>query len=397
MYVLSIILWSLAVLTLVLAIHPFITYPLSLMLLKKLQVKRYDPFTRQRSASGTFAICMCAYNEEQVIEAKMKNLLALREREPSLEILVYVDAASDRTAELLQPYANQIHLHVSAQRHGKTYGMNLLVAQAQANFIVFTDANVMLDLAVLEKLRQHFGDRDVGCVCGNLNYINADESVTAATGSLYWRLEEHIKSLEQETGSVMGADGSLFAIRRTLHYPPPPHIIDDMYVSFRVLCDGYRIVQAKDVKAYEKSATASHEEFQRKARIACQAFNVHRLLWPLLLQLNPLTLYKYVSHKLLRWMSIYFLVAAAVFIELALLSMQLPRVALTLLVMAGVAWWLGQRQVKPFAQIVDVLMSLAGAGMGVLKSLRGEQFQTWQPATSLRDTGLNREVIDQKV
>lgn len=386
MTMLATLLWTLAAISLALALHPFITYPLSLWLLKRLQVRRYPPVPG-KAAAGRFAICMCAYNEERVIEAKMQNLLALREREPGLEILVYVDAASDRTAELLKPYADQIHLHVSSQRHGKTYGMNLLVAKTQAAYIVFTDANVMLDLEILERLRQHFVDPAVGCVCGNLNYINADESVTAATGSLYWRLEEHIKTLEQATGSVMGADGSLFAIRRSLHHAPPSHIIDDMYVSFRILCDGYRIVQATDVKAYEKSVSASHEEFQRKSRIACQAFNVHRLLWPMLKQLSSLTLYKYVSHKLLRWLSIYFLVAAGVFVELALLAMHMPLLALLLPLLLCVALWLGKRSLTPFAQALDVLLSLAGAGVGIWKSMRGEQFQTWQPAASLREQG----------
>ena len=382
---LATLLWTLAAISLLLALHPFITYPASLWLLKKFQVRRYVPLNFAAPVKGRFAICMCAYNEAQVIEAKMQNLLALRARDPGLEIFIYVDAASDRTAELLQPYAGQIHLHVSAQRHGKTYGMNLLVAQAQAEFIVFTDANVMLDLDVVERLREHFIDPDVGCVCGNLNYINANDSVTAATGSLYWRLEEHIKSLEQDTGSVMGADGSLFAIRRALHHAPPPHIIDDMYVSFRILCDGYRIVQARDVKAYEKSVSASHEEFQRKSRIACQAFNVHRLLWPMLKELSPLTLYKYVSHKLLRWLSIYFLAAAGVFTELALLSMQQLLLAVMLPLLLALALWLGKRSLAPFAQGLDVLLSLAGAGVGIWKSLRGEQFQTWQPAASLRE------------
>ena len=92
---------------------------------------------------------------------------------------------------------------------------------------------------MLDKLRRTFEDPEIGCVCGNLIYTNGKDSVTASTGSLYWRLEEGIKRLEQETGSVMGADGSLFAIRRSLHQAPPDHIIDDMFVSFWVLIQGY--------------------------------------------------------------------------------------------------------------------------------------------------------------
>lgn len=383
----AVILLGLGVLLAVLALHPFITYPLSLAVLKILRPQRSSTPAVQ-PIKPRFAICMCAYNEAGVIEAKMQNLLALREREPSLEILVYVDAATDRTVELLAPYAGQIHLHVSEHRHGKTHGMNLLVAQATASVIVFTDANVMLAADALERLQPYFDDPQVGCVCGNLIYTNGSDSVTAATGSLYWRLEETIKSLEQATGSVMGADGSLFAIRRELHHPPPDHIIDDMYVSFRILCAGYRIVQARDVRAYEKSVSSAGDEFRRKSRIACQAFNVHRLLWPALSKLDRLTVYKYLSHKLLRWLSIYFLMLAGVCIELGLLVAQLPLLATALPLVFALSFWLGQRwSMTPFAQVVEVLRSLWGAGLGVWKSLRGERYQTWQPAASVREPG----------
>src|SRR6185295_2273749 len=113
---------------------------------------------------------------------------------------------------------------------------------------------------------------------------------TAETGSLYWRLEEAIKRLESETGSVMGADGSIFAIRRALHRPPPPDIIDDMYVSLAIACDGHRVVRAGDARAEEESVGRSGEEFRRKVRISCQAFNVHRLLWPRLKRLDAVSL-----------------------------------------------------------------------------------------------------------
>lgn len=376
----------LAGISLLLALHPFVTYPLSLYVLRLLRRAPVTPgATPGPGVAPSFAICMCAYNEEAVIAAKIANLLALREQEPDLEILVHVDAASDRTAEILSAYADRITLQVSAERRGKTAGMNSLVARSTASIIVFTDANVMLDAQALPALRRHFADPGVGCVCGNLIYVNSEDSVTAATGSLYWRFEEAIKRLEGATGSVMGADGSLFAIRRHLHHPPPEHIIDDMYVSFRILCDGYRIIQASDVRAYEKSATSAAEEFSRKQRIACQAFNVHRLLWPRLRRLDGVTLYKYLSHKLLRWLCIYLLVLAFASFELALVLAGQAAVAGALAGLAGLGLAIGYRfPLKPFAQIFDILSVLAAVGLGVWRSLRGERFQTWTPAASVR-------------
>ncbi len=369
-----------------LAAHPFTTYPLSLLLLRFLGGNGTVRGTPQAPTRPVrFAICMCAYNEERVIGQKMRNLMQLLEREPGLQILVYVDASSDRTAQIVRPYADRIFLHVSDERHGKTCGMNLLSARADADVLVFTDANVMLDIACLDDLRRHFADPRIGCVCGNLNYVNGDASITAASGSLYWRFEEALKRLESQTGSMIGADGSIFAIRRELRHAPPEHIIDDLYVSLMTLIEGHRVIQVRDVHAYEESVAKGSEEFSRKIRIACQAFNVHRLLWPRLRGMDWFTRYKYVSHKLLRWLSIFFLGIAALTFVAALACAGHPAVAFGLVVVAAICAALGHFwSVRPFAQIVDLLLALAGTGLGVLRSLRGERFQTWTPANSIR-------------
>ncbi|HVF18575.1 MAG TPA: glycosyltransferase, partial [Steroidobacteraceae bacterium] len=353
-------LFAIAIVSTLLAVHPFVTYPLSLWLLRAV---RRAPGTKATPSPNalTFAACVCAYNEERVIEAKIRNLLELRERERGLSIHVYVDAAADRTAEILRTFADQIDLVVSPERHGKTYGMNLLSARAQADVLIFTDANVMLDLECVSDLRRHFSDANVGCVCGNLNYTNSGASVTASSGSLYWRFEEALKRLESDTGSMMGADGSIFAIRRELRRAPPDHIIDDMYVSLMTIVEGYRLVQAPDVRAFEESVTSSGEEFMRKVRIACQAFNVHRLLWPRLRRMDWLTRYKYLSHKYLRWLSIYFLGIAALSFIAAFLALGYTAFALSMIALAVGGWLLGTKwPIKPFVQIVDLLTALAG-------------------------------------
>lgn len=373
----------LGALCLLAAAHPFTTYPLSLLAIRRI----LPPPRHALQRPGTrldFAICMCAYNEERVIEAKVQNLLALRAREPGLQILVYVDAATDRTAEILRRHADSMELVVATQRRGKTYGMNLLAARARASVLVFTDATVMLDLNCLDDLRRWFSDPDIGCVCGNLSYTNAGSSVTAASGAFYWRFEQALKRLESDLGSTMGADGSIFAMRRFLRRAPPDHIIDDMYVSLMALCDGFRVVQADDVRGYEESVPDAGEEFNRKVRIACQAFNVHRLLWPRLRKLGFFVQYQYVSHKLLRWLSIYFLAGAGVaFFGAAWVAGSLG-VALAALAACALTLALGARWLKPVKQALDLLVALSGAGFGVWRSLLGERYQTWTPAGSIR-------------
>lgn len=354
------------------ALHPFTTYPASLALLARTRPRAVATGVLPQSA----ALCVCAYNEEAVIHGKAMNMLAMQEAFPALELLIYVDAGTDRTAAILQEFKDRIQVVVASKRTGKTAGMNTLIGRTNAECLVFTDANVIFAEDAVPKLLAPFADPTVGVVCGHLRYSPTAGNTTAATGSLYWRLEESIKRLESATGSVMGADGSIFAMRRTAHHPPPADLIDDMYSSLLALCDGMRIVRAEDAFAYEDQVSQQAEEFGRKIRIACQAFNVHRKLWPRLKRLPVIDLYKYVSHKLLRWMVIYLLISGAALFGLGL-------------ALAAQWWLLGAASVLGLAMLVSgqirsILLAFVGTGLGVARSLRGDRFQTWSPPASSR-------------
>ncbi len=367
-------------------VHPFATYPLSLALLERLRPRPASAARRtQLTPSPRVALCVCAYNEEKVIRAKADNMVSMRQAVPGLELLIYVDASSDRTAELLRDYEGEITVVASPTRHGKTYGMNTLIQRTGADIVVFSDANVMFAPDAIPRLLSRFNDPEVGCVCGHLVYTRANDSATAVTGSLYWRLEEAIKELESRSGSTMGADGSIFAIRRALHRPPPPDIIDDMYVSLSILCGGHRIVRANDALAYEEAATHAGDEFRRKVRIACQAFNVHRLLRADLARLPLFDRYKYVSHKLLRWFAAYLLAAAGLCFVAGLAALG-SWTLLLLCILAGAALLVAAR-LRPaglLGKLVGIASAFMATGLGVAQSVRGERFQTWTPPASAR-------------
>ncbi len=364
-----------------LAVHPFTTYPLSLSLIARLRPCPIRPGSGPRSV----ALCVCAYNEGQVIRDKIINMLELREAFPTLELLIYIDAATDNTANIVQEFRDSLTYVVGDARHGKTFGMNTLLSHTSAEVIVFSDANVIFDRDAIGRLIKPFEDITVGAVCGHLIYLANTTSATAQAGSMYWRLEEKIKSLESDTGSVIGADGSIFAIRRNLHRPPPPDLIDDMFVSLSILVMGYRVVRVSDAYAYEESASRASEEFSRKIRIACQAFNVHRILRHRLRKMKILDRYKYFSHKLLRWFTIYFLVGSLVCLSLsafihrsAMLKYSFSIFIIFFLFLS--TCFPGERAAK----LRDIFRAFVATGIGIWKSLAGERFQTWSPPASTR-------------
>ena len=138
------------------AAHPYTTYPLSLAVAKALKRARSRP---GQETPVSIDIVFCAFNEEGVIGGKLDNVLALLERDPTLRARVYIDGSEDRTPQIVAGRSHErLHVIESAERGGKSRGMNALLAESTADAVIFTDANVLLadDVAdvVREALRQ---------------------------------------------------------------------------------------------------------------------------------------------------------------------------------------------------------------------------------------------------
>lgn len=365
-------------LLLLMFIHPYVSYPISLLLFRERPIMKGSG-PRPRSAALLFA----AYNEERSLPAKLANIAEIKARHPDIEVLAYSDMSADRTRDMLEAHCDLLRLIPSSERTGKATGMRLMVASTDAEICIFTDANVILDPASIDRLLDYFTDPTVGGVAGTLRYINDGDSLTAEVSGLYWRLEEWIKRRESRCGSIMGADGSIFATRRSLYPMVPSHLLDDMTVSMSTIFAGYRLIHADDVIAYEKNATAASDEFRRKRRIACRAFNTHRHLWPQIERTFPSAdIYKYISHKVLRWLGLPILILAALCATGALLLAGEPAWALGLWAMAGTALLLARARIRPFSQLAEILWSISAIFVGLTDSWRGQTYQTWAPAKS---------------
>src|SRR5690606_22490545 len=97
------------------------------------------------------------------------NLLDVADAVPGTRVSVYVDGSTDNTAAKLRAWGSRIDLVVSEERHGKTYGMNLLVQRATSEIVVFTDAAVMMGADALPAMLRSFRlFPTVGCVCGRI-------------------------------------------------------------------------------------------------------------------------------------------------------------------------------------------------------------------------------------
>jgi cellulose synthase/poly-beta-1,6-N-acetylglucosamine synthase-like glycosyltransferase len=374
------LLLALAGLSLLLFIYPYTIYPLLLRLLPSAAEIESD----DNKPHQTCALLFCAYNEEASLPAKLANIRALKSRYPDLEVLAYSDCSSDKTNELLQQASDVLTPVLGTQRLGKVLGMQQLINMSKAEVLVFTDANVIVEPESLHTLRNYFNDPNVGAVGCTLLYDNdRDEALTdtARVGGLYWRLEEHIKKLESRSGSMMGADGALFARRRAGYPDLPGDLVDDMAASIDVLFHGLRCVSAPDVIGYEQSVQSGSEEFKRKKRIACGSYSTYRFLRPQLQKLPLLERFKFLSHKVLRWWGATHLLATLVFFLLAAISAGLFMPALLLCIGGAGLFAIGVYfKLAPISSLWEILLAVVATQLGLLESLRGEKYQTWTPA-----------------
>ena len=364
-------------------IYPYLVYPLVLLLFPK---RSYAPTPDTPPAETRVALLFCAYNEERALPAKIQNLREIKKHFPSLEVRVYTDCCTDASVEILRGAEDILTLHEGLSRAGKGAGMRVLVDATDADILIFTDAAAIIEPETIPRLISYFNDPLIGTAAGTLHYVLSDDNKTARSGSLYWRLEEFIKRLESETGSTMGAGGALFAMRRSLYPTIPIDLLDDMIASISPIFSGHRVVSVPDVYAFERATSDSADEFRRKRRIACRAFNTHRFLAPQLRTMGLLNRFKYVSHKYIRWFSAAFLLLWLLFTFIAIVSLA-GIVAAAVTALAGVLLLvLGLRFNLPLiGTLVEIFMSILATGLGVLEALAGRSYQTWTPAKSRRD------------
>nr|WP_230461343.1 glycosyltransferase family 2 protein [Sphingobium sp. CAP-1] len=372
----NLILAALLLLCLVAVAWPFLFYPL---ILRALPTRPQQPVA---GPTPSASLLFCAYNEAEAMPEKLANLAMLKARYPGLEFLAFDDGSSDGTGDLIERQGDLVTLIRGPGRSGKAHGMKQLAARARGDVLIFTDANVLLDEEAVARLLARYADPDIGGVLGSLHYIGADESATASVGSLYWRIEERLKDEESRTGNVLGADGSIFSIRRSLYPDFPDTVLDDLTVSMAVVFAGKRLVKAKDVIARERLVTARKDEYRRKVRIAARSWHTHGHLRPQLREMAAIDRFKYGSRKIVRWFGGLFILTGAV--AAGVLAMRIsPVLYLAGAVGLALTIWIGVRaRSGPFAALVDVLIAYAATLQGVARAMTGRTVTIWNPAKS---------------
>lgn len=327
------------------------------------------------------SLVVAAYNEADVIESKIRNALALDYPADRLEIVVASDGSTDGTAEIAQRFADGQRVRVFAHptNRGKVAVLNDAVPRLRGEIVAFSDASSMMRRDALRQLVQSFADPSVGGVSGVYRVQRHDDAQLGRQEDFYWRYETFLKSQEAALDSILGAHGSLYAIRRSAYpFPRPGTINDDYIIPVRVLHEGYRV-------AYEPRAIAEEEAhemggFSRRVRIMTGNVQQLRELAPLLWPPRWLPLLFFISHKAGRLLVPLAMVAVAVsnvvlrdrpFYRWTLVA----QIAFYALVLVGGVW-----PIRPKALRLPYYFCMinAAAFLGIYHALRGTRSLAWK-------------------
>lgn len=293
--------------------YAYAGYPLWLFLLS---LCRRRPHVKTPN-TPSISIVIAARNEAGRIARKLENLAALEYPSELVEVIVVSDGSTDGTNELLRSRQSHNLKVICTEDHvGKAVALNEGVAAATGEIILFTDIRQMIEPGAVRELVANFADPRVGCVSGELMFGELEGSTGIARPlGLYWQMEKQIRRLESETGSVVGATGSLYAARRAL-IPTLPGgtLLDDVYIPLAIARSGSRVLFEPNARAWDNVVDEASTEFRRKVRTLTGNFQLIRVASWVINPFQPLW-FRFTSHKLSRlavpWLMIGALILAA--------------------------------------------------------------------------------------
>jgi len=328
-------------------------------------------------------LIITVHNEQKRIEKKIMNTLELDYPDDKLEIVFASDASTDATDQIVSAYAGRgIRLVRSPKRGGKELAQRYAIEQAGGDILVFSDVATMLEKDALRTIVANFADTTVGCVSSEDRVV--DEKGNTSGEGAYVRYEMWLRSLETRAHSVVGLSGSFFAARKAVCQNWPTDIPSDFNTLLNSIRHGMRgVSDPKSIGTY-KTVRDEKLELERKVRTITRGISALMANKALL---NPfrygLFAWQLVSHKLMRWMVPWFMIAALAANLFLALRGTLYKVLLLgqciFYFLAFIGSWTGKR---PFFIKIPLFFVQANLSIFVswIEYLKGKRYVTWKPS-----------------
>jgi cellulose synthase/poly-beta-1,6-N-acetylglucosamine synthase-like glycosyltransferase len=370
-------------------LHSYVLFPLILRIAGTLR-KPKKKTSGKNSNSPMVSILLSAYNEEGVIEEKIRSVFLTDYPQDRLELLIGSDNSSDRTTEIVEKLAVEfpsIRFFPFSTRQGKPNVINQLVSEARGNILILTDANVIFDEQTLSGITAPFDDPSIGLVDTQMINLGLKREGISFQEKAYISREVQIKFLESRLwGVMMGPFGGCFAIRKELFAPVPNNfLVDDFFLNMKVLESGYQAVNNPQARVYEDVSNDLSIEFRRKIRIATGNFQNLQRFKNLLLPSRPALAFCFLSHKVLRWLGPLFLIIALLSLLILAFQSNFYRISLLLyivvLLIPAMDYLLKKLNLHfPIFRFITHFLTMNLALLiGMLRYLKGVKTNVWQP------------------
>ena len=371
----------------VLLFHSYLLFPLWLEYLHRRSGRKAHP--AQAGFTLSVSVIIPAYNEESVIEQKIRSIYEGNYPHELLEVLVMSDASTDRTdsivGRLTEEYAS-LRFFRAAHRTGKPGILNRLVPEARGDLLLLTDANVLLAPDTIPLLVAHFADPSLGLADTRLISQGREQGI-ALQEKTYTGREVRIKFLEGSLwGIIMGPSGACYALRKEL-YPPVPgnYLVDDFYINMKVLEKGKKAILVPEARVYEDVTLRFKEAFRRKVRIAAGNFQNLRTFLPLYRNIFRPAGFCFWSHKGIRWFGPWLimgnLTAALLLAPHSLLYLSFLGIHLLtfLLILLDNILGIFGKQIVILRFVTHFYSMNLALATGFIKALKGIKTNVWEP------------------
>jgi cellulose synthase/poly-beta-1,6-N-acetylglucosamine synthase-like glycosyltransferase len=245
----------------------------------------------------TVSLIVAAYDEEDVIAAKVADALALDYPRERLQVIVASDGSADATAERARAAGADLVLELP--RGGKLAAQDAAAERATGEILAFSDANSAWAPDALRHLVEPFADPAVGYACGQVRFLDPEGGNIEGA---YWRYEMAMREMESGLAGVTAGNGAIYAVRRGAYLPLGPAGSHDLSLPFLLAKRGRRSLYVPWAAATEKMAPTVEGEFARKRRMMVGLWDIvagEGMLNPR--GYPPLYAFEIASHRLLRY------------------------------------------------------------------------------------------------
>lgn len=232
------------------------------------------------SAAGKVSVIIPAFNEERVIEASVRRILASDYAD--IEVIVADDGSSDRTSAIVQAAFGaepRVRLMTLANG-GKAAALNRALATARGEIVVALDADTQFEPDCISRLVCWFADPAIGAVAGNAKVGNRVNLVTR------WQAVEYVtaQNIERRAlarfDAIMVVPGAVGAWRRTALNAvggyPEDTLAEDQDLTIAIQRRGWRIAYDDEAVAW----TEAPESFRSLAKQRLRwSFGTLQCLW----------------------------------------------------------------------------------------------------------------------